>query len=287
MQEDLNTTTATIDALVDAPVDAAQNNLQNASENTSGNTAAEAEETTAGFAIPEMAAATDEAILNYLRHSCRFAEVAAAAEQDALVRSLCEQMGIVVSDDEWQAAGDAFRMEHKLLSPAATIDWLDQQRISVEAWSEGIKMQLLSDKLKEHLFGAAVDNSYFGDRDRHRRVALSQILVVDLATALTILRQLRDENASFCALALEYSKGKQSQTSGGFVGVRLFAELMPEIVEAVRSAQEGDLVGPVQTKLGYHLLKVEKWYPTELNESMRKQLLDILFQSWMQELSKR
>jgi parvulin-like peptidyl-prolyl isomerase len=261
MQENLKTTTAAVEA-PDTTV----------------------EETALGFTIPEITPATDEQILAYLRRSCHLAEVAASAEQDAVVLSLCEQLGITVSDEEWQAAGDAFRMEHKLLSPTATIDWLDHQRISVEAWSEGIKVQLLTDKLKDHLFGITIDNSYFVDRDRHRRVALSQILVVDLATALTLVRKLRDENASFCALALEYSKGKQSQTNGGFVGVRLFAELMPEIVEAVSSANEGEIVGPVQTKLGYHILKVEKWYPTELNESLRKQLIDVFFQAWIQEL---
>lgn len=263
MQENLNTTTATVDASV------------------------ETEKTALGFTLPEIIAATDDQVLAYLRRSYQFAQAAIAAEQDEVVRSICEQLDITVSDEEWQAAGDAFRMEHKLLSPAATIDWLDQQRISVEAWSEGIKVQLLTDKLKDRLFGAIVDSHYFGDRDRHRRVALSQILVVDLATALTLVRQLRDENLSFCALALEYSKGKQSQTNGGFVGVRLFAELMPEIVDAIKSANEGEVVGPVQTKLGYHILKIEKWYPIELSETMRKQLIDVLFQAWMQELHKQ
>ncbi|BAU13082.1 PpiC-type peptidyl-prolyl cis-trans isomerase [Leptolyngbya sp. NIES-3755] len=256
-------------------------------ENLKTTVEAPVEETSLGFTLPEIEFATDEQILAYLRRSCRFAEIAIASEQDATVLSICKQLGITVSDDEWQAAGDDFRTKHQLLSPTATIDWLDQQRITVEAWSEGIKVQLLTDKLKEHLFGAMIDSNYFGDRERHRRVALSQILVVDLATALTLVRQLRDEKASFCALALEYSKGKQSQMNGGFVGVRLFAELTPEIVEAIRSAHEGEIVGPVHSKLGYHILKIEKWYPVELNESMRTQLLDVLFQAWMQELHQK
>ncbi|MBE9009694.1 peptidylprolyl isomerase [Pseudanabaenaceae cyanobacterium LEGE 13415] len=248
---------------------------------------APSEETTFGFTISTIEPASDTEILAYLHRSCRIAEVTTATEQDAVVRSICDQLGITVSDEEWQAAGDEFRMKHQLLSPAATIEWLDQQRISVEAWSEGIKVELLTRKLKDQLFGAMVDSSYFGDRDRHRRVALSQILVVDLATALSLVRQLRDEKASFCALALEYSKGKQSQLNGGFVGVRLFAELTPEIVEAIGSAEEDEIIGPVQSKLGYHILKIEKWYPIELNESMRNQLIDVFFQAWMQELHEK
>jgi parvulin-like peptidyl-prolyl isomerase len=239
------------------------------------------QETLEKWVLPEISPATDDAVVAYLRHSYKFAEIAALAERDALILAVCEQLGITLTDEELQAAGDAFRLEHKLLGASETLDWLGKQRIRVEDWSQGIRVSLLTQKLKEHLFGEAVDSHYMTNRDDYRRVALSQILVRDLTEALKIAQALRVENASFCALALEHSRGKQSQQNAGFVGVRFLAELLPEIAKAVVEAKEGEVVGPIQTKLGYHILRVEKWFVAELSE-IREQVLESLFQAWLQ-----
>ena len=240
------------------------------------------QETLEKLALPEISPATDEEIVVYLRCSCQIAAIAASAERNARILNVCEQLGITVSDEELQAAGDAFRLEHKLLGGSETLAWLARQRITVEDWSQGIRVSLLTQKLKEHLFGEVLDADYMGNRDNYRRVALSQILVRDLTEAVKIAQALREEKASSCALALEHSKGKQSKENGGFVGTRFLKELMPEIVEAVVGAKEGEVIGPIQTKLGYHILRVEKWFPAELNE-VREQILEFLFQAWLQE----
>jgi parvulin-like peptidyl-prolyl isomerase len=233
--------------------------------------------------ISKIYPATEAEIIAYLRRSRKFADIVTLAERDALILALCERIGITVSDEEWQAAGDAFRWQHKLLGVSETQAWLDQQRINVEDWSEGIRVQLLAKKLKEHLFGATVDGIYLSNRDQYRRVALSQILVLELVEASKIVQALREQNASFCALALEHSKGKQSQENGGFMGIRFVAELMPEIDQEISTAKEGEIIGPIQTKLGYHILRVEKWFPHQLSEAAREQILESLFQPWLEE----
>jgi parvulin-like peptidyl-prolyl isomerase len=235
--------------------------------------------------LPEVSVATDADILAYLHRSHKIAHIAALAEQDALILNFCEKLNVTVSDEEWQAAGDAFRLEHKLLGATETLTWLAQQRISAEDWSEGIKVALLTKKLKEHLFGDVVDNHYISNRDNYQRVALSQILVSELSEALQISRLLTEANASFCALALEYSKGKQSKESGGFMGIRFLPELMPEIVQAITDVKEGEIVAPIQTQVGYHVIKVEKWFPVEFSEMVRETILELFFQTWLQEAS--
>lgn len=239
------------------------------------------QETLEKLVLPEISPATDEAIIAYLHHNYMIAEIAAKAEQEDLILKICEQLNITISDEELQAAGDAFRLEHKLSGASETLAWLAQQRITVEDWTQGIRVLLLTEKLKEHLFGEAVDAHYMSNRDDYRRVALSQILVRDLTEALKIAQALRVGNASFCALALEHSKGKQSKENGGFVGVRFLAELLPEIAKAVTEGKEGEVIGPIQTKLGYHILRTEKWLGAELSE-IREQTLESLFQGWLQ-----
>jgi parvulin-like peptidyl-prolyl isomerase len=234
-------------------------------------------------ALPEISPATNEDILAYLRRSYKFAEIASLAEREALILAMCNRLDLTISDEELQAAGDTFRLEHKLLGASETLAWLQEQRITVEDWTQGIRVELLTKKLKEHLFGDAVDAHYLSNRDDYQRVALSQILVRDLPDALKVAHALREEKASFCALALLYSKGKQSKENGGFVGICFTAKLLPEIVRAISQAKEGEAIGPIQSKLGYHIVRVEKWFPAELNESVREEILDSLFQIWLQQ----
>lgn len=234
-------------------------------------------------ALLETSTATDEDIIAYLRRSHKIAEIAALAEREALVLSICEQLGVTVSDEELQAAGDVFRQEHKLLGASETLVWLSQQRVTVEDWSQGIRVALLTKKLIEHLFGDAIDAHYVSNRNDYKRVALSQVLVRDLPDALRVAHAIREEHTSFCALSLEYSKGKQSKANGGFVGICFLAKLMPEIAQAISEVKEGEVIGPIQTKLGYHILKIEKWFPAELNQSVREEILDSLFQVWLRE----
>ncbi|MEJ6485379.1 hypothetical protein N0Y54_29405 [Nostoc punctiforme UO1] len=64
-----------------------------------------------------------------------------------------------------QTAGDALRLEHKLLGASETLAGLGKLRISPDDWSQGIRLSLLTQELKEHLFGEVVDNHYMTNRD--------------------------------------------------------------------------------------------------------------------------
>jgi hypothetical protein len=52
---------------------------------------------------------------------------------------------------------------------------------------------------------------------------------------------------------------------------------------AISEAKEGEVIGPIQTRLSYHILKIEEWFPTELSESVREEILESLFQAWLRE----
>ncbi len=238
-------------------------------------------QTLPGIHPPEVENATDAMIANYLRHTYKMAEFAALAEQNAKVIKTCEQIGIIVTDEELQAAGDAFRLEHKLLGSPETLAWLDQQRISAEDWTQGIRIELLTKKLKDHLFADSIDSHYLTNREEYHRAAFSQILVTELAEAFQIVQTLRTGKASFCAMAIEHSKAQPSGKQGGFVGIRFLSTLMPEIRAAIVDIPEGEIINPIKTQRGYHIVRIEKWFPPSLNESVRLEILNVIFQTWI------
>jgi parvulin-like peptidyl-prolyl isomerase len=232
--------------------------------------------------LPEFESATDQQIIDRLKHSQRYGEFAEEVERNILIESICKQLKIEVLEDEIQNVGDTFRKQNKLYGEAETMEWLDRQRITPEEWSKGVYLELLTQKLKEHIGGYNADALYMNDRENWRRVALSQILTGDLATAIKVSKSIREKGDSFCMLALEYSKGKQSKENGGFAGIRFVAELLPEIAAAIDKAPVGEVLEPVKSKLGYHILRVEKWFSPEFNE-VKDFIAEYLFQSWLTE----
>jgi hypothetical protein len=77
------------------------------------------------------------------------AEITALAEQGAKVVKTCETLDITITDEELQVAGDAFRLKYRLLGSVKTLDWLEQQRINAEDWTQWIHIQMLTQKLKD------------------------------------------------------------------------------------------------------------------------------------------
>lgn len=88
-------------------------------------------------------------------------------------------------------------------------------------------------------------------------IALHHILLKSPLLAQDILKELR-LGAEFADLAAEYS-ACPSAPKGGFAGHHDRDALPWEIVQALSEWNEQDaLVGPIKTRLGYHILK-----PTE------------------------
>ena len=109
------------------------------------------------------------------------------------------------------------------------------------------------------------------------RATASQILLLfpQGATArqrdsvLTVARSLRDqvvEGAEFATMAVRYSGDPGSGSRGGSMGTFGRGEMLAPIDSAVFGLQPGELSGPVETPLGYHVLRLDALAVPELSE---------------------
>ena len=76
------------------------------------------------------------------------------------------------------------------------------------------------------------------------------------AKAEDVLKQLKG-GAKFADLAKKYSGDPGSKDKGGELGKLLKGQTVKPFEDAVFSAKVGDIVGPVQTEFGYHIIQVE------------------------------
>ncbi|MDD5823600.1 MAG: peptidyl-prolyl cis-trans isomerase [Firmicutes bacterium] len=84
----------------------------------------------------------------------------------------------------------------------------------------------------------------------------SHILVDDEAKAAEVKAQIEAGEVEFAAAA-EANSSCPSKAQGGSLGQFQKGQMVKEFDEAVFAAKAGDLLGPVQTQFGYHIIKVD------------------------------
>jgi peptidyl-prolyl cis-trans isomerase C len=90
--------------------------------------------------------------------------------------------------------------------------------------------------------------------DFMEQVNASHILVKTEAEALEALKKI-NEGISFEQTA-KYLSLCPSGKSGGSLGWFGKGMMVPEFEKACFSAKKGDIIGPVKTQFGYHLIKI-------------------------------
>ena len=73
--------------------------------------------------------------------------------------------------------------------------------------------------------------------------------------------QMAITGAEFAELAAKHSEDPGSKDNGGDLGWFARGRMVPEFEEAVFSAKPGDIVGPVKSQFGYHIIRVEGFRP--------------------------
>jgi peptidyl-prolyl cis-trans isomerase C len=97
-------------------------------------------------------------------------------------------------------------------------------------------------------------------------VNLSHILVNTEEEALNIKKMIEEEGKSFEDMAAEYSQCPSKEEKGN-LGYYEKGRLFPEIEKIAFSAKRGKISEPVQTKEGWHIVKVNniKYYSAREN----------------------
>jgi parvulin-like peptidyl-prolyl isomerase len=190
--------------------------------------------------------------------------------EDEIKAQAAEGIGIVVTDEqideEWLVAAEQFGGEQALH------DEIDRRGLTESEVRRQIAAFIREQMLSEYFFeGVEVDPGDIERTYEERRetefevVRASHILVETEEEAEAILDELA-QGADFAELAGEHSIDEGSAIRGGELGDAARGQFVEPFDDAVWAAEEGEVVGPVETQFGWHVIRVEEFRVVPLAE---------------------
>jgi parvulin-like peptidyl-prolyl isomerase len=108
-----------------------------------------------------------------------------------------------------------------------------------------------------------------------------EVVLEDEDLAMELFYALREGEMSFPEVAHQYIQDKELRRSGGYRGIVRRKELKPEISAAVFAANPPQVIKPIVTAKGVHLIFVEEVIPPVLDDKLRFKILSDLFSEWL------
>jgi len=172
--------------------------------------------------------------------------------------------------------------------------FLEQRALVIEARARGYLAEsgspddepravarLLASEVQTPSVSEAEVREYYGLHERELarpvRVSLRQILVGTLNEARDVKRRLARNSKAFDTIARKQSKSPEAE-AGGFMGTFEPGQLPPELEVVAFALGEGRTSDPIESPLGYHVLRVDSRQPASAPsfEEARGQIHDRL-----------
>ncbi|MBE9146591.1 peptidylprolyl isomerase [Planktothrix mougeotii] len=198
-----------------------------------------------------------------------------------IIISTATEAGITVEPEELQKAADNFRLLNKLITVEDTLNWLEKYNLLVDDFQEGIYINLLSGKLAEHLFGNQVEPWFYEHQLDYRGAAIYEVILDDEDLAMELFYELQDGETTFFEIAQEYIEDKELRRIGGYRGILQRQQMKPEISAKVFVATPPQVLKPIITSKGVHLIRVEELNEPELTNKLRFQIFSDLLTEWL------
>jgi parvulin-like peptidyl-prolyl isomerase len=189
---------------------------------------------------------------------------------------------IPLTEEERMRAIEDLAVQQKLTSPEAREAWLKSQGLTPAEMEELATHPLRVEKFRQTTWSSKVE-SYFMERKMFLdQVIYSLIRVQDQGLAYELYFRIQEGEAKFADLAREYSKGPESRT-GGLLGPVAVSQPHPRIGKLLSISQPGQLWPPQVLAEWFVIIRLEKFMPAQLDDAMRRRLIDELFETWLKE----
>ncbi|HEV7572446.1 MAG TPA: peptidyl-prolyl cis-trans isomerase [Thermoanaerobaculia bacterium] len=200
---------------------------------------------------------------------------------ELLIKDRADRLGLSVAADELKDAMSRLKDQYGIKTDADFDESLRKSGMTRADMEARLHDTLLMNKVfgrelrqRDELTDKELKERYEREKERYRlpeRARLREIIVVKPQDASKIEAAHERANAlaaegrtgDFAKLATT-SSDSGTKAKGGDLGEVARGELLPDLDKAVFNATAGTVLGPIETKSGWHILKVESRLPSEV-----------------------
>jgi hypothetical protein len=219
-------------------------------------------------------------IIQQLRLTCKLPELIEQVATRKLIFATAEAQDIVTTTEELQLASDRMRLMFGLKDAEITWAWMKANHLSLDDFEEFVQMTLLSTKISEKLFTEQVEAWFAENQINYMAAVLYEVVIDNEDTAWELYYALKDQEITFFEVAQQYVKDKELRRMGGYKGAVQRKSMKVEIAPMVFGAVNGQLLKPVITSQGYHLIYVDEILQPMLDDQTRHQVYADMLQDW-------
>jgi parvulin-like peptidyl-prolyl isomerase len=226
---------------------------------------------------------TKDALLEQVKLTYKVPEIIKQIVGCKVIADAAFAAGIEIKTEELQEVANQIRLINKLKNAEDTWTWLKKHGLSLDDFEKIVSTSLLSSKLAEYLFADKVEHYFFEHQLDYAGAVMYEILLDDQDLAIELFYAIKEGEMSFSDVAHQYIQEIELRRKGGYKGTVSRQELKPEISAAVFAAKPPQILKPIITLQGVHLIFVEEIVLPQLDPNLRYQILSTLFSNWLQQ----
>lgn len=226
---------------------------------------------------------TNEEIINEIKLSCKMPEIVEQIISRKAIENAAKEAGIEATNSALQQTADALRLISKLETAEDTWAWLEKFSLTLDDFEQIAYTNFISAQLANHLFADKVERYFFEHQLNYAGAALYEVVLDDEDLAIELFYAIKEDEISFYDVARQYVQDKELRRKGGYKGIVHRKDLKPEISAAVFAAKPPQLLKPIVTSKGVHLILVEELIQPNLDDKLRATILSDMFSEWLKQ----
>ncbi len=184
--------------------------------------------------------------------------------------------------EEQEQACRHFYERNQLVTEAQRQVWLKHYGMTPEQL-EAIPIRTLRiEKFKHATWGHRLESHFLAHKAQFDQVIYSQICTKNAEAAQELFFRIQDGEQTFAELAQLYSQSAEA-VNGGRIGPVALSKTHPMLAQKLSISKPGKLWPPMQLDEWTVIVQLEELIPAQLDEAMRQNLLNHLFETWTRE----
>jgi parvulin-like peptidyl-prolyl isomerase len=221
-------------------------------------------------------------IIRSLKLSSQVPGLVEAIASQKIIQEAAQKAQITVTPEEVQQEGDNLRLAKKLVKAQDTLKWLEKHHLSVDEFEESVYNQVLSKKLADYLFASQVERFFYQHQLDYIAAITYEVMFDDRDLGLELFYAVEEGEISFPEIARLYIQDSELRCNYGYQGRRHRKDFRPEIAAPVFAATPPQILKPIISSKGVHLIWVEEIVQPQLDEQLRQKIITELFTEWLE-----